>query len=252
MDNKLIYTKISGLSPRTFDEFKVNQRRNSQDVRNYIQFDEWEKFIDQKRSIAPPGFESVRQTSNDWLTLETNGAFYLSLAWTSLTLIFLVTLIYLFHTRNYTMTALMFFTLNIIISSIVSIAKFSQWGVSSAVVISIPIIIAITGYSFQFLASYYMHAPVEMNRNVKMQYAYQEMGVSVSIGLLVTSLSSIWLLFSKVMLFQKVGIILLCCGIYAYYGSMIFFGTICDICGPEEEMQTVPIYILDEYFNQLT
>jgi hypothetical protein len=77
-----------------------------------------------------------------------------------------------------------------------------------------------------------MHAPVEMNKTVKMQYAYQEMGVSVSTGILVTLLSSVWLMLSEVMLFQKIGVIILCCAIYSYYGSMIFFGTICNIFGP--------------------
>lgn len=130
------------------------------------------------------------------------------------------------------MTMLMFFCLNIILSSIVSIMKFSQWKVGSAEAVAVPIIVAITAYSYHFLATYYMHAPVEMNRNIKMQYAYQEMGVSVTSALIVMILSSIWLLFSDLMIFQKTGIIIMCSAFYAYYGSMIFFGTICIIFGP--------------------
>jgi len=180
----------------------------------------------------------------------TNGAFYRTLAQNTLVLLLLVTLIHLWHSRSYIMTAIMFCALNLIMSSIVAIMKFSAWRVGTAEAIGVPIVIAITAYSYSYLASYYMHAPKEMSRGLKMQYAYQEMGVSVTSGLSVTCFASVWLLFSKVLLLRKIGVVMLASSLYAFYGSMIVFGVICHICGPQGDIITVPVHLVENWLAE--
>ena len=148
------------------------------------------------------------------------------------------------------MTAIMLCALNLITSSIVAIMKFSAWRVGTAEAVGVPIVIAITVYSYSYLASYYMHAPREMNRGLKMQYAYQEMGVSVTSGLAVTFVSAVWLLFSKVLLFKKIGVVMLASSLYAFYGSMIVFGVLCHICGPQGDIITVPVHVVEEWLAE--
>lgn len=177
----------------------------------------------------------------------TNGAFYRTLAQNTLVMLLLVTLVHLWHSRSYIMTAIMFCALNLIVSSIVAIMKFSAWRVGTAEAVGVPIVIAITVYSYSYLASYYMHAPQEMTRGLRMQYAYQEMGVSVTSGLVVTFFAAIWPLFSGVLLFKKIGVVMLASSLYAFYGSMIVFGVICHICGPQGDVVTVPVHVVEEW-----
>lgn len=249
-DGKVVYTKISAKSAKTLELSDVNVRQNSQKAESDPRFSQWSGFVARKRSEAPASMKSMTQSSPEWAIFVTNGAFYRTLAQNTLLMFPLVTLILLWHTRSYIMTAIMFCALNLITSSIVAIMKFSAWRVGTAEAVGVPIVIAITVYSYSYLASYYMHAPREMNRGLRMQYAYQEMGVSVTSGLIVTFFTGAWLLFSKVLLLQKVGVIMLASSLYAFYGSMIAFGVICHICGPQGDIVTVPVHLVEEWLAE--
>lgn len=190
----------------------------------------------------------IVQTSDEWVTFISDGALYQTFIQNTLISIVLSSIVHLIHTRNYLMTVLIFFAMNLILSSVINIMRFSGWKVGTAEAVCVPIIMSVTTFSYSYLASYYMHAPMEMNKNLKMQYSYQEMGVSVTSGIIVMLVVPIWLLMSDLLIYQKTAIIIISCSVYSYYGAMIFFGAICHCLGPQGgEMHTVPIEQIDEW-----
>lgn len=86
--------------------------------------------------------------------------------------IVLITLTYLVHTRNYVMTLFVLFTFNLILASVINVMRFAAWKVGIPEAVGVSICLCITAFSYSYLVSYYMHAPKEMNKNLKMQYSY--------------------------------------------------------------------------------
>ena len=99
---------------------------------------------------------------------------------------------------------------------------------------SISVVILI-GFSVDYvihLAADYTHCAFK-SRHDKMQQAYGEMGVSILSGALTTFGSGSFLFGGNIITFQKFAILITSTISISFMISMLFFGAVCHIAGPE-------------------
>ena len=99
---------------------------------------------------------------------------------------------------------------------------------------SISVVITI-GFSVDYvihLSNDYMHSSAESRHN-KMKQAYTEMGVSILSGAITTFVAGIPLFGGTLVFFTKFGVLICFTVVIAFFISMVFFGAVCHIAGPE-------------------
>lgn len=119
-----------------------------------------------------------------------------------------------------------------IILSITAIIVCNGWefGVSE----SVGIVVAI-GLSVDYvvhLSAAYMHCPSN-DRHTRMKEAYTEMGASIFSGTLTTFGSGFMLFGGQYINFQKFAVIITSTISISFFMSMVFFGAVMHIMGPE-------------------
>ena len=122
----------------------------------------------------------------------------------------------------------------IIIISIMAIIVFHRWefGISE----SVGIVVAI-GLSVDYvvhLSASYIHSPME-NRHSRMKEALTEMGTSILSGTLTTFGSGVMLFGGQYINFQKFAVLITSTISLSFFVSMIFFGAVMHIIGPEKK-----------------
>lgn len=142
-------------------------------------------------------------------------------------------IILLLSTKNLLVSFIAIFCVAIVVTTIGYIIVELNWqlGISE----SLCVVTAI-GLSVDYcvhLASDYLHSP-HANRRAKMQQTYQNMGVSISAGAITTLGSSAFLFGGKIISFTKFATILCSTIVMSYLVSMLLFGSIMHICGPQK------------------
>lgn len=67
-----------------------------------------------------------------------------------------------------------------------------------------------------------------------MKQAYTEMGISILGGAATTFIAGVPLFGGKLIFFNKFGVLICYTVAIAFFVSMLFFGAICHICGPQD------------------
>lgn len=141
-------------------------------------------------------------------------------------------MILLVSTRNFIQSVLSITCVIIIVTSVVAIMELKGWQLGVSESISVVILI---GFSVDYvihLAADYTHCAFK-SRHDKMQQAYTEMGVSILSGALTTFGSGSFLFGGNIITFQKFAVLITSTISIAFLVSMLFFGAVCHIAGPE-------------------
>lgn len=135
------------------------------------------------------------------------------------------------------------FCVSVIILSVITIIVLKGWELGISESISIVIIIGLSVDYVVHLAAAYMHSPYAC-RYDKMKQAYGEMGVSILSGTFTTLGSGAMLFGGVVTVFQKFAILITSTIAIAFVVSMVFFGAVIHIMGPQQsETQEKPLEV---------
>ena len=98
-------------------------------------------------------------------------------------------------------------------------------------------IIILTGLAVDYvihLAQSYVFSP-HKHRSRKMKQAYQEMGVSIFSGMVTTIGSALFLFLSDILIFKKLGTIIVTTAVFSFLTSMLLFGALMHLFGPQNK-----------------
>lgn len=142
-------------------------------------------------------------------------------------------LILLLATKNIVLASLSIFCVAIVIISVLAIMSLQGWEFGVSESISIVIIIGLSVDYVVHLASDYKHS-AEVDRGDKIRQAYMEMGISILSGTITTFGSGSALFGGQVITFRKFAVLITSTIILSFLMSMLLFGALCHILGPQK------------------
>ena len=176
-DNEIIFTKLTA---------KATIGRRETGENKAIEYEKWEKFVDDQKGKAPEGMRnSMRQTCPEWPTIATEDAFVENAINGVGMAICFAFLILLYATGNIIQSALSIWCVTIVIFSIMAIMHIQGLKLGTAESISLVVLIGFSVDYIVHLSADYMHS-AQVRRYDKMRQAYREMGVSILSGCLTT------------------------------------------------------------------
>ena len=178
--------------------------------------------------------KSIRQNANQYWALMASEDGFLNSTLTSLYIAFgLCFIILLLSTQNLLVSFIALFCVAIVVTTIGYIIVELNWQLGISESLGVVTAIGLAVDYCVHLASDYLYSP-HANRRAKMQQTYQNMGVSISAGAITTLGSSAFLFGGQICSFTKFATII--CGtiVMSYLVSMLLFGAIMHICGPQK------------------
>lgn len=147
-----------------------------------------------------------------------------------------------FSTRNIYQSILSIFCVSLIILSIVSIMVMLGWELGVAESISVVVAVGLSVDYVIHLSTVYQHS-LHKSRNLKMRQAYKEMGGSILSGSLTSAGSGVFLYgASDLYVFGKFATIIISSVLISFVISMLFFGAILHLIGPENGRGDIKCY----------
>lgn len=196
-------------------------------------YDKWEKFINTYREDAPESMKSIQQTQLLWTWMISERAFVASaLQGITIAMIFSF-FILLIATRNIILALLAITCVAIVVVSVVAIMVLKGWELGVSESISVVILIGLAVDYVVHLSSDYSHS-VKPTRNLRIQQAYTEMGVSIFSGTITTFGCGVALFGGKLITFQKFAVIITSTIAISFCSSMLLFGALCHVIGPQK------------------
>ena len=141
--------------------------------------------------------------------------------------------IVLFATNNVLMPIFAIASVAFTVLSVVAIMELKGWEFGTGESVTIVIIIGFAVDYVIHLAADYTHSPAK-TRNGKITQAYREMGISITSGMITTAGCGFFLFGCTFNIFTRFAVVLssTCC--IAYVASMILFGGLCHVAGPQD------------------
>jgi predicted RND superfamily exporter protein len=193
----------------------------------------WEAYFSAFRENAPPGLKSCEQSGGVyWAWMASERAFVTSAVQGIIIATVFAFLILLFATKNIILATISIFCVAIVIISVVAIMSLNGWEFGVSESISVVIIIGLSVDYVVHLATDFQHS-AHKGRSDKIKQAYTEMGVSIMSGTITTFGSGAALFGGKVVTFRKFAVLITSTITISFMMSMLLFGAICHICGPE-------------------
>ena len=116
--------------------------------------------------------------------------------------------------------------------STVAIMQFNGWELGVAESVAVVVQIGLSVDYVVHLSTDYMHSPLQ-KRSDKMKQAFQQMGISIFSGTLTTFGSGAFLFGGQLSIFNKFAILITSTIMLSFACSMLLFGALCHIVGPE-------------------
>ena len=142
-------------------------------------------------------------------------------------------MILLFATKNILLAIISIMCVAVVIVSVVAIMALQGWEFGVSESISVVIIIGLSVDYVVHLAADYQHS-AEKDRSMKIRQAYMEMGISILSGTITTFGSGSALFGGQVITFKKFAVLITSTISLSFLISMLLFGAICHIMGPQD------------------
>ena len=216
----------------------VGQSKDPYDTKNPIYL-KWEGYFQKFRDNAPPGLKHVEQSGGVyWAWMASERAFVTSAVQGIIIAACFAFLILLFATKNIVLATISILCVAIVIISVVAIMALQGWEFGVSESISVVIIIGLSVDYIVHLAADYKHS-AEDERGNKIKQAYLEMGISIMSGTITTFGSGSALFGGQVITFKKFAVLITSTISLSFLMSMLLFGAICHIMGPQNEFGDV-------------
>lgn len=193
----------------------------------------WEEYFQAFRENAPQGLQACEQSGGVyWAWMASERAFVTSAVQGIIIATLFSFLILLIATKNIILATISIFCVAIVIISVVAIMSMNGWEFGVSESISVVIIIGLSVDYVVHLAADYQHS-AEKQRSEKIKQAYTEMGISIMSGTITTFGSGAALFGGQVITFRKFAVLITSTISLSFLMSMLLFGAICHIAGPE-------------------
>jgi len=203
---------------------------------------EWNKFqnwFEDERSVAPAGVNSMFFTSSDFHWYDTNGKILQTAFGAAGIAIGFSTLVVLIASRSFILT--LFSSISILYVLVATTATLVALGWTLGFLESICFAILI-GISCDFVIHFshaYKHHTGELSRNERTKYALIHMGPSILAAAATTLTAAIVMLFCQVTFFTKFATILFMTILHAVIATFVIFLVLVDTLGPSQPARFV-------------
>jgi predicted RND superfamily exporter protein len=141
-------------------------------------------------------------------------------------------------TRNFIASICSIFCVTVIITSIITFMHWDgqQFGSNQSIAV-----VMLIGFAVDYvlhLSTDYMHSS-QPTRALKMQQSYREMGVSIFSGCITTFFCGFFLYFASFVFFKTFAFVISLTVIMAFFFSMVTFGALMHLVGPEKDFCTI-------------
>ena len=165
-----------------------------------------------------------------------------SVAWTTVALSMLITLIILIiFTQNWMISFLATFSIGLIVIAVVGFVKMLGWDLNPYIATCITILVGFSvDYTVHMAVAYAEAGTTMFTRKERVIHSVGTMGVSITAGALSTAGASAFLCWAVITFFNSFGIFILTAVCSAYIFAMYFFPSVLACVGPEKEQGKLP------------
>jgi len=212
----------------------------------YREYNLIQNWISMKQSEAPSGVSNFFFGSFPFWNFDTQSQMFSTAFSSALTALGVAALVILLYSRSITMMIFSVLSIAYVLVSVTSVLVTIGWTLGFLESICFSILIGISVDFVIHFSHAYISLPGDVNRNERTKHALIHMGPSILAAAFTTLSSSTIMLFTRILFFQKFGIILCLTVIQATIGSFVVFLTLTDCFGPSN-----PTYMVDSIIEYI-
>ena len=210
----------------------MGQYRESRAILDPI-YEQWQNYIKAFDKSAPPTMKGIKQTAGiNWAWMETETNFINSTIFGVLFAVGCSFVILVYASRNIILVIVQILTVAIIIMSVITVVVVHGWEFGLSESLGIIMVLCLSVDYIVHVGMDYYKQPM-FHRKKKMKQTFKNLGPSVLSGSLTTLGSGAFLFAGQAYIFQKMGTIIVCTVLFSFLGSMLFFGSMMHLFGPQ-------------------
>lgn len=199
----------------------------------------------------PESLHSISQAAgSQWCLMISEKAFVRSALSSLFVTVLLAFLINLLATKNIIVSIMTVFSISLVIVSNMGLLNLFRWELGASESVSLIVVMGLSIDYITLLSIDYSQSPLE-SRNDKIRQAYGNMGVSILGGCTALLGATLFLFLATNYVFFKFALLVCFTVFMAFLVSMMFFGSVCHVIGPQDGVGDVPFYYIERQVAKL-